>query len=319
MGFRISDYVFGAVNKLYFMGRDKLKNERMKEVTKYVNVHVITVNKDSMMAKCTCGHKEKTGRPCLHLLLIVDNFYPEMFNVRWSKVYNSDLYNKSQSINDSCIELRREQDRCFGWTYIGNGWNCAENVSLFNGMTDLQQSICMVILKMHKDSVPCYFGSKGPIIPPGYSHTGLLSSNTIDHSEFCADFQFGAADTDELDVFVSAHPPLTESSQQKYSKIESCMKTTWKWVQGTGKYEDEFLKKMKLLEDEFAVKISGNIKVAYKPGQLISSCETHEHRRMAYKRLKPAGEKAQSPKRKRKSKVKNTHDDMDNVPLGEYL
>ena len=92
------------------MGRDTLKNKRMKEVFKYVNVHVVTVNKYSMMAKCTCGHKEKTGRPCLHLLLIVDNFYPEMFNVRWSKVYNSDLYNKSQSINDSCIELRREQD-----------------------------------------------------------------------------------------------------------------------------------------------------------------------------------------------------------------
>ena len=112
----------------------------------------------------------------------------------------------------------REQDRSFGWTYIGNGWNCGENVSLFNGMTDIQQSICMVILKMHKDSVPCYFGSKGPIIPPGYSHTGLLSSNTIDHSEFCADFQFGAADTDELDVFVLAHLPLTEVPNRSIPK-----------------------------------------------------------------------------------------------------
>ena len=97
------------------------------------------------------------------------------------------------------------------------------------------------------------------------------------------------------------------------------MKTTWKWVQGTGKYEDEFLKEMKLLEDKFEVKISGNIKVAYKPGQLISSCETHEHRRIAYKRLKPAGEMSQSPQRKRKSQVKNKQNDMDNVPLGEYL
>ena len=235
-------------------------------------------------------------------------------------MYNSDLYNKSQSINDSCIELRREQDCCFGWTYVGNGWNCVENLSLFNGMTKIQQSICMVILKMHKESVPCYFGPKGPIIPHGYSHDGLLSSNTIDHSEFCADFQFGAVDTDELDMFVSAHPSLTESSQQKYSKIESCMKMTWKLVQGTGKYEDEFLKEMKLLEYKFAVnKRSGNIKVAYKPAQLISSCETHEHRRTAYKRLKPAGEKVQSPKRKRKSKVKKTDHDMDNVPLGECL
>ena len=186
-------------------------------------------------------------------------------------------------------------------------------------MTDIQKTICMVILKMQQDSVPCHFGSKGPIIPPGYCHDGLLSSNTIDHSEFCADFQFGVADTDELDVFVSAHPPLTESSQLKYSKIESCMKTTWKWVQGTGKYKDEFLQEMKLLEDKFASKISGNIKVAYKPGQLISSCETHEHRRTAYKRLKPAGEKTQSPKQKRKSRVNKTDDDMDNVPFGEYL
>ena len=98
------------------------------------------------------------------------------------------------------------------------------------------------------------------------------------------------------------------------------MKTTWKWVQGTGKYEDEFLKEMKLLEDEFAVKISGNIKVAYKPGQLISSCETHENKRTAYKRLKPAaGEMLQSPQRKRKSKVKTKQNEVDNDNLGELL
>ena len=79
-----------------------------------------------MMAKYTCGHKkERTGRPCVHLLLIVDNFDLEMFNVQWSKVYNSDLYNISQSINDSFIDLWREQDRSFGWSYIGNGrGNC---------------------------------------------------------------------------------------------------------------------------------------------------------------------------------------------------
>ena len=102
-------------------------------------------------------------------------------------------------------------------------------------------------------------------------------------------------------------------------EIEACRKTTWKWVQGTGKYEDEFLKEMKLLEDEFAVKISGNIKVAYKPGQLISSCETHENKRTAYKRLKPAGEMLQSPQRKRKSKVKTKQNEVDNDNLGELL
>ena len=99
------------------------------------------------------------------------------------------------------------------------------------------------------------------------------------------------------------------------------MKTAWKWVQGTGKYEDEFLKEMKLLEDEFAVKISGNIKVAYKPGQLISSCETHENKKTpAYKRLKPAGgDMLQSPQQKRKSKVKTKQNEVDNDNLGELL
>lgn len=75
---------------------------------------------------------------------------------------------------------------------------------------------------------------------------------------------------------------MTESSQQKYLKIESSMKTSWKWVQGTGKYENEFLKEMKLLRKE--IKIAGNVKIAYTPGQLICSCgETLEHRRTIYK------------------------------------
>lgn len=62
MGFWISGNTFGAVNKLHFMGRDSLKNERMKTIFKYVNnVHVITVKKEMTMAKYSCGHKESTG------------------------------------------------------------------------------------------------------------------------------------------------------------------------------------------------------------------------------------------------------------------
>ena len=118
MGFRISGNTFGAVNKIHFMGRDSWKNERMKTISKYVNVHVITVNKETMMAKCSCGFKESTGRPCVHLLLIVDNFYPEMFNVRWSKLYNSSLYENNKSMNKSFITLRNKHENSAGWSYV---------------------------------------------------------------------------------------------------------------------------------------------------------------------------------------------------------
>ena len=37
------------------------------------------------------------------------------------------------------------------------------------------------------------------------------------------------------------------------------MKTTWKWVQGTDKYEDEYLQEIKHSEEKFAVKIAGNV------------------------------------------------------------
>ena len=123
-------------------------------------------------------------------------------------------------------------------------------------------------------------------IPPPYCNSVLTQRND-DSSVFCNDFQFGAPDTDEL--FVPSTMTMTEMSQQKYSKIEASMKTTWKWVQGTEKYEDEFLQEIKELEEKFAVKIAGNVKVVYKPGQLISSNEPLEHKRQKYKRLKPLG------------------------------
>lgn len=316
MGFRISGNTFGAVNKIHFMGRDSWKNERMKTISKYVNVHVITVNKETMMAKCSCGFKESTGRPCVHLLLIVDNFYPEMFNVRWSKLYNSSLYENNKSMNKSFITLRNKHDNSAGWSYVGNGWKCDDDVSLINEMLESQKRKCLTIIKMQKDGVPCYFGSNGPIIPPPYCNTVLTQRND-DSSVFCDDFQFGSPDTDEL--FVPSNISMTETSQQKYSKIEASMKTTWKWVQGTDKYEDEFLQEIKDLEEKFAVKIAGNVKVSYKPGQLISSNEPLEHKRTKYKRLKPGGEKSHSPQRKRKKQTQRDQQESDNDNLGVSL
>ena len=316
MGFRISGNTFGAVNKIHFMGRDSLKNERMKTISKYVNVHVITVNRETKMAKCSCGHKESTGRPCVHLLLIVDNFYPEMFNVRWTKVYNSTLYESNESINKSFKTLRDRHDRSPGWSYVGNGWKCDDDVSLINDMSESQKHICKAILKMQKDGVPCYFGSNGPIIPPPYCNSALTQRND-DTSVFRNDYQFGAPDTEDL--FVPTTMTMTETSQQKYSKIEASMKTTWKWVQGTAKYEDEFVQKMKQLEEEFAVKVAGNVKVVYKPGQLISSNETLENKRQRYKRLKPAGEMSQSPQRKRRTQTICDQETTDSDNLGASL
>ena len=169
---------------------------------------------------------------------------------------------------------------------------------------------------MQKDGVPCYFGSNGPIIPPPYCNTVLTQRND-DSSVFCDDFQFGSPDTDEL--FVPSNISMTETSQQKYSKIEASMKTTWKWVQGTDKYEDEFLQEIKDLEEKFAVKIAGNVKVSYKPGQLISSSEPLEHKRTKYKRLKPGGEKSHSPQRKRKKQTQRDQQESDNDNLGVSL
>ena len=109
----------------------------------------------------------------------------------------------------------------------------------------------------------------------------VLTQRNDDSSAFCDDFQCGSPDTDEL--FVPSNISMTETSQQIYSKIEASIKTTWKWVQGTAEYEEEFLQKMKLLEEKFAVKIAGNVKDAYKPGQLISLNEPLEQKRTKYK------------------------------------
>ena len=191
--------------------------------------------------------------------------------------------------------------------------NILQNILLFE-----QKCICLTIIKMQKDGVPCYFGSNGPIIPPPYCNPVLTQRND-DSSAFCDDFQFGSPDTDDVELFVPSNISMTETSQQKYSKIEASMKTTWKWVQGTDKYEDEFLQEIKDLEEKFAVKIAGNVKVAYKPGQLIFSNEPLEHKMKKYKRLKPAGEMSQSPQRKRQRKTQRNQKESDNDNVGVSL
>ena len=164
-----------------------------------------------------------------------------------------------------------------------------------------------------------YKDAEGWIIPPPYCNPVLTQRNDYS-SAFCDDFvQFGSPDTDDVELFVSSDISMTETSQQKYSKIEASMKTTWKWVQGTDKYEEEFLQEIKVLEEKFAVKIAGNVKVAYKPGQLISSNEPLEHKRKKYKRLKPGGEKSQSPQRKRQRQTQRDQQESDNDNLGVSL
>ena len=115
-----------------------------------------------------------------------------MFNVRWSKLYNSDLYHSNNSMKDLFLILGKKCDDCFGWSYIGKGWNCDDDKSLINGMSESQKRICMAIIKIQNDCVPCDFGSNRPILPPpSYSDPALTQRNDVP-SGFYDDFQFGS-------------------------------------------------------------------------------------------------------------------------------
>ncbi len=123
--------------------------------TEYVNVHCVQINDNDRMCLCSCRYKRRTGRPCVHVIAVMDCFHHEMVHPRFYKVYNSNFTMKTKDLKESLLEARLKCESDPDVISIETSINevLHQSVAMRNGCTDEHLLVMEKIWKRNEKGI----------------------------------------------------------------------------------------------------------------------------------------------------------------------
>lgn len=109
---RVSDSKWLVMNKHHLHDGDEDKECCIyMKPPHFVNVYCVQIDESKQHCKCTCAHKRRTGRPCVHVISVCDAVNHEMYHPRYYKVYNSSDMYQDDKIHRALQSIRDEHEK----------------------------------------------------------------------------------------------------------------------------------------------------------------------------------------------------------------
>ena len=128
-------------------------------IPRYSYCHKVTIDKYKKTALCSCNERLSHGRPCVHILKVLNNkIHGSMFHPRYLKIINHKLYDTSPEIQDIYHKMVKDYRSHPNSVPLGNVWNdlkmCDRNVDGLSEGTTLQEKERMLHLrKWNEDKI----------------------------------------------------------------------------------------------------------------------------------------------------------------------
>ena len=71
----------------------EVQDKSNRVIPAYTNVYIVRITGDHKQCHCSCNERFHNGRPCVHIIAMLDGIHPQYFHPRYYKIYNSHLYN----------------------------------------------------------------------------------------------------------------------------------------------------------------------------------------------------------------------------------